>query len=72
MRKGVALWQLAAEILMDRGNFILAALNFYLIHLSKFIYLKVSIILGPKFPEGFQDIYTHSKLIVYGTFIHFE
>ena len=28
MRKGVAVWPLTADILMDCGNFMLAALNF--------------------------------------------
>ena len=35
MRKGVAMWPLAAEILMDCGNFMLAALNFSLKHVLK-------------------------------------
>ena len=37
MRKGMAVWPLAVEILMDCGNRMLAALNFSLIH---FLQLK--------------------------------
>ena len=38
MRKGVAVWQLTADILMGCGNVMLAALNFSLIPFSKFKY----------------------------------
>ena len=38
MRKGVAVWPLVAEILMDCGNVMLAATTFSLIHFLKLKY----------------------------------
>ena len=36
MKKGVAMWTVTAEMLMDCGNFMLVALNFSLIRFLKF------------------------------------
>ena len=38
MRKGVAVWPLTTEIMMDCGNVMLAPLNFSLIRFLKFKY----------------------------------
>ena len=53
MRKGLAVWPLAAEIWMDCGNVVLVALNFSLIHCLKltnclFIYAHLNPFKGGK------------------------